>query len=619
MNERITENLVRDTLRDLGYFEDEDIIVEEQKSQNTKIQSLLKSASKTGKGGVGAPEFIIKSKKIQDFVIVIECKADVKKHISENLDSPVEFAVDGALHYAKSLAKDFNVIAIGCSGQDTKSLRISSYLLPRLNEKSVFEYKKIKNNTGKPVEKLIKLDELIGHATYDPDVEKGRLSDLMSFSRELHNYMRDYAKLSENEKPLLISGVLIALSNSAFSKVFSVYTPEELPEKLYSAIEEEIKKADIPHAKKQNMIQPYSYLRVHPELGRVDKNTGESPLYNLIDKINTHAWPFISIYQNYDVIGQFYGEFLRYTGGDKKALGIVLTPRHITDLFSKLANVQKDSIVFDPCCGTGGFLVSAMHEMFKQCITENERKIVKKDGLIGIEQQPNMYALAASNMILRGDGKANLHQGSCFDDAISKEIISRNADIGMINPPYAQKGKGLHELAFVEHMLDCLKIGGTGIAIVPMSCVITPHETRHSLLSKHCLEAVMSMPDELFTPVGTITCIMVFTAHKPHALAKKKTWFGYWKDDGFEKTKQFGRIDINKKWEEIRDAWIESYRNRDDIPGICIKKYVTAQDEWRAEAYMETDYSNIKKEDFEEVVKKYLVFNILRDELDGAK
>jgi type I restriction enzyme M protein len=126
MNERITENLVRDTLRDLGYFEDEDIIVEEQKSQNTKIQSLLKSASKTGKGGVGAPEFIIKSKKIQDFVIVIECKADVKKHISENLDSPVEFAVDGALHYAKSLAKDFNVIAIGCSGQDTKSLNLRS-------------------------------------------------------------------------------------------------------------------------------------------------------------------------------------------------------------------------------------------------------------------------------------------------------------------------------------------------------------------------------------------------------------------------------------------------------------------------------------------------------------
>ena len=614
MNERITENLIRDRLRDLGYFLDDDIIVEEQKSQNTKIQNLLKTASKTGKGGVGAPEFIIKSTKIQDFVIVVECKADIKKHQSKDLDSPVDFAVDGALHYAKSLAKEFNVIAIGCSGQSKKNLKISTYLQPRLSGKSDSCHKELRNKADKPLDKIIKLDDLIGHATYDPDVEKGRLSDLMSFSKELHNYMRDYAKLSESEKPLLVSGVLIALSNPAFSKVFPVYTSEQLPEKLYDAIEEEIKKADIPHAKKQNMIQPYSYLRVHPELGRVDVSTGESPLYNLVDKINTHAWPFISIYHNYDVIGQFYGEFLRYTGGDKKALGIVLTPRHITDLFSRIANVQKDSVVFDPCCGTGGFLVSAMFEMFKLCITEDERMRVKKHGLVGIEQQPNMYALAASNMILRGDGKANLHQGSCFDDAITKEIISHNADIGMINPPYAQKGKGLHELAFVEHMLDCLKEGGTGVAIVPMSCVITPHETKESLLSNHCLEAVMSMPDELFTPVGTITCIMVFTAHRPHAKEKRKTWFGFWKDDGFKKTKQHGRVNIDEKWESIRDLWLEAYRNKDDIAGLCVKRYVEAQDEWCAEAYMKTDYSDITQDDFETTVKKYMVFKMLNSD-----
>ncbi|WP_286979139.1 hypothetical protein [Pseudomonas sp.] len=131
MNERITENLIRNKLKDLGYFEENDIIIEEQKSQNTKIQALLKNASKTGKGGVGAPEFIIKSKKIQDFLIVIECKASTKKHETASLDQPVDYAVDGALHYAKSLAKEFNVIAIGCSGQNEKTLKISTYLQPR--------------------------------------------------------------------------------------------------------------------------------------------------------------------------------------------------------------------------------------------------------------------------------------------------------------------------------------------------------------------------------------------------------------------------------------------------------------------------------------------------------
>jgi len=47
----------------------------------------------------------------------------------------------------------------------------------------------------------------------------------------------------------------------------------------------------------------------------------------------------------------------------------------------------------------------------------------------------------------------------------------------------------------------------------------------------------MSMPDELFYPVGTVTCIMVFRAGIKHN-SKVKTWFGYWKDDGFMKLKK---------------------------------------------------------------------------------
>ena len=85
---------------------------------------------------------------------------------------------------------------------------------------------------------------------------------------------------------------------------------------------------------------------------------------NKIEQIVKQFNP-LSIYNDYDVVGQFYGEFLKYTGGDKKSLGIVLTPRHITELFSLLANVQTDSKVLDLCAGTGGFLISAMHQMTK--------------------------------------------------------------------------------------------------------------------------------------------------------------------------------------------------------------------------------------------------------------
>ena len=82
------------------------------------------------------------------------------------------------------------------------------------------------------------------------------------------------------------------------------------------------------------------------------------------------------------------------------------------------------------------------------------------------------------------------------------------------------------------------------------------------------------------------------------------------KDDVFIKTKHKGRIDQYDKWQTIRDHWVETYRNREDIAGECVKEYVNAQDEWCAEAYMETDYSKISKDIFEETVKNYMIFKL---------
>ena len=111
-NEAKTMNLFRDLLRKKGYYDDKNIIVEEQSSDNKKIQKLLKNASKAGLGQ-GFPDFIITSSKNTNLVIVVECKAEVAKQKSATLDSFKDYAVDGALLYASFLAKEYDVIAIG--------------------------------------------------------------------------------------------------------------------------------------------------------------------------------------------------------------------------------------------------------------------------------------------------------------------------------------------------------------------------------------------------------------------------------------------------------------------------------------------------------------------------
>lgn len=609
-NERITENIVRDILRTLEYYDNKHTQIEEQKSQIVEIQKLLKGASKTGKGGVGAPEFLISTSETPDFLIVFECKANTKYHQSKDKKKPVQYAVDGVLHYAKQLSKSFNVIAVAVSGQTKSSLKISNFIFPKGSDSP----KKLVNKAGSLIKNIVPLADYIEHGTFDSDVAKQREIDLMALSRDLHDFMRDQAKLTESEKPLLVSGTLIALRNKAFAKSFDLHSPKSLQKEWMRVIREEMKKADIPNSKEYSMTQPYSSIAVHPELGKAQKKFPRGVLYELIKKLNEKVWPFISVYHDFDVVGQFYGEFLKYTGGDKKALGIVLTPKHVTELFSFIANINKDSRVLDICAGTGGFLVSSMHQMFRQAFTAKEKNKIKREGLIGVEQQPNMYALAASNMILRGDGKANLHQGNCFDEGITAAIKKHKCNVGMLNPPYSQSDADLHELVFVKHMLDCLVENGIGIAIIPISCAISPHPKREELLKHHTLDAVMSMPTELFYPVGTVPCIMVFKAHIPHAQSNRKTWFGYWKNDGFVKTKHKGRIDQDKVWEDIKKHWVESYRNRDDVPGDSVKQYVTHTDEWCAEAYMETDYSNLERADFEDTVRKYVSF-LINEEL----
>ena len=126
-NERKTEAIVRKLLQQNGYVDDEHIVIEEQSSDNPKIDKLLKSASKSG-AGKGHPEFIISFLHAPENLVIIECKASVAKHESSDRKQYKNFAVDGAILYASYLKDHFNVMAIAVSGETERELRISHLL-----------------------------------------------------------------------------------------------------------------------------------------------------------------------------------------------------------------------------------------------------------------------------------------------------------------------------------------------------------------------------------------------------------------------------------------------------------------------------------------------------------
>lgn len=603
-NERKTEILVRNNLRGLGYFDDNSIIIEEQKSDSKTISNLLSTASKSG-SGAGYPEFIIR-KKNSNVLIVIECKASHTRHESSNKNDPKNFAVDGALHYASFLKDSFHVVAIAVSGENEHHLRLSIFQWNK-GEKRFFPKKYSSIGSYAEFYSLF-------HANDNVILSE---EELLSYAKNLHDQMRDEAKLKEAEKPLLVGALLLALDNGDFTKEYPTITnPKKLAKRIIESIKDGLSDANIPTNKIETLEREFGFITTHTYLtkGDIDANNpshDNNTLHKFLVDLQNKVYPFIKKTNNIDLIGKFYSEFLRYSGGDGKGLGIVLTPPHITDLFCEIAEINKNSKVIDICTGTGSFLISAMEHMINDDPTVTEIDNIYKNNLIGIETQTNMFALACANMIIRGDGKTNLMQENCFGVPI--ELLQKlNCNIGLINPPYAQKKDDELELAFIKRMLDILSVGGIGIAIVPQSCVMSSNKQnaaiKDNLLKSHTLKAVMSMPDELFYPTNTVTCIIVFEAHKPHN-PERDSWFGYFKNDGFEKIRNKGRIDFTKKYEShIKKLWLDAYFNKSEKLGLSVLKKVSSKNEWLVEAYMQTDYSQLSTQLFEESIKDYITY-----------
>jgi hypothetical protein len=343
-NERKTERIVR------SHFEkfDDIIHIDEQSSDSAKINKLLNTASKKGQGR-GKPEFIITYKRNSDLIIVIECKAETSKHESLNRDRYADFAVDGVLLYSSYLSKDFDVLAIAVSGETRENLRVSHYLHLKNERKAVEIFG----------DKLLSAQDYLDGYLKSPEKFRQDYNTLLEFTKKLNEKLHTY-KILESQRSLLISCILIALEDEAFKTSYAKKTtPKSLAEFLTKTVSEKLEEANISGTRLENLNTQFGFIKTDTSLSTKDK-----VLKELIDEIDENINQFIKTHEYFDVLGQLYIEFLRYANSDK-GLGIVLTPPHITELFADLAQVNKNSIAYDNCTGTGGFLISAMKRMIE--------------------------------------------------------------------------------------------------------------------------------------------------------------------------------------------------------------------------------------------------------------
>lgn len=228
-----------------------------------------------------------------------------------------------------------------------------------------------------------------------------------------------------------------------------------------------------------------------------------------------------------DALGKFYETFLKYANGAKE-MGIVLTPRHITRFAVDVIGIGPNDIVFDPACGTGGFLISALESM-KASGNPDYQKF-GTENLYGIEKRDDVYGLAIVNMIFRGDGKSHVYDGVCFDyefwqrDGEIRHTEEKKKPDGAIkpfsrvlmNPPF--KLKSNDEAKFVDYGLGQTKVGGIMFAVLPHRIIEGEkyQKWRKELLKRHTLQACVQFDKNLFYPVQEATYGVILKAHQPH-------------------------------------------------------------------------------------------------------
>lgn len=610
-----TDLWVYDLLRQAG------IVLDAQGSSIKEIDDALKTASKRGTGNVGFPEYV---GVVKDYLIVIEDKADLSKHIKRDemgnisleTSAVTDFAVNGAFFYGKHLAKTTSykkIIAFGISG-DEKKHKISPVYL----DETEF-YRELPE-----VESFISFSEDNIDEYYvreilkeDTDAEK-ETAEILRDASVLHEDLRNYGNLLDTEKPLIVSGILLALRESEY-KNFSVDdltgdTVKTDGQKIYDAINANLKRANVaPEVKKDKILSQFAFIKDTVKLNEIEPKLNKTPLKHFAEYLNEKIYKSIRYNSSAeDYIGRFYGEFMSYSGGDGQTLGIILTPKHITQLFCDLADLQPTDIVFDPCCGTAGFLIAAMHNMLSKTDNATQKKNIRQKQLHGIELRPNMFTIATTNMILRGDGKSNLLNDDFFKLDAGK-LQLKQATVGMMNPPYSQGSKqnpDLYEMSFVEHLLDSLVAGARCVVIVPQSSMTgkTKEEQalKENILKHHTLEGVISLSKDTFYGVGTIPCIAVFTAGEPHP-AEKVCKFINFENDGYKVAAHVGLVETESakdKKQHLMDVWLDRIESETKF---CVKTTIEATDEWLHSFYYFNDEIPTE-EDFIKTIGNYLTF-----------
>lgn len=258
-------------------------------------------------------------------------------------------------------------------------------------------------------------------------------------------------------------------------------------------------------------------------LGKVkDRNRR---LKNLLEDFQKPALDLRPSRVNDDIIGECYIYLIsRFASDAGKKAGEFFTPAPVSRLLAKLANAPAGATICDPACGSASLLIRTAEEIGNENFA-----------LFGQESNGATWALARMNMFLHGKDAARIEWCDTLNSpALVEGDHLMKYDVVVANPPFSldkwgaehaetdqyrrywrgvpPKTKG--DYAFITHMIETAKRQSGRVAVIVPHGVLfrgsSEGRIRQQLLEENLLDAVIGLPEKLFSTTGIPVAVLVF-------------------------------------------------------------------------------------------------------------
>lgn len=552
------------------------------------------------------PDYVLYSKENDEKpLIIIEAKKKGEKidnalaqgiHYAKELDAPIVFATDGL--FCKSYHTKFERTPV-LNGEEVDEFLREALALKYLNNWEV--------------------------NTISPKVQYSRL-ELIKIFNEANNMLRGDGLRAGIER-------FGEFANILFLKLIS---ESEDRKKIFGNENSEFDNVChwdyIKNLKPSYRIEHINKI-VYEKLNQLYKTDIFTQLnirdYSILKDIMDKLDPLVLTDVDSDIKGDAFEYFLKESTATKNDLGEYFTPRHIVKTMVKLVNPQIGEKIYDPFCGTGGFLIESFRHIWNTMPRNETTETMLRENTIYGNEITNTARITKMNMILAGDGHSNIFMRDSLANPIdgkekyqdeNDKVKYKGYDVILTNMPYSQKTKHGHlydlpttngDSICVQHCIKAISAtseNGRMAIVVPEGFLFRKdlEKTRELILNNCNLQSIISLPQGVFLPYTGVKTNIIYATKVNQKLSSDKKQKNYWyfevKSDGYsldnhrrklntgndlEKYQEYRKLDNDQK-QEMLDIGFEI------IPTKKVKEnsFILIGSRYREQAERLTKYNN---------------------------